>query len=58
MNQYNITAQVYESSDTTKQTLLINQVIDAYSPEEASDNFKGQNATEFKVIKIYSVEKI
>jgi hypothetical protein len=58
MNQYNITAQVYESGDIDKQTLLINQVINGRSPEEASDNFKGQNATEFKVIKIYSVEKI
>jgi hypothetical protein len=58
MNQYNITAQVYESSDTTKQTLLISQVIDAHSIEEASDNFKWQNAIEFNILKIYSIEQV
>lgn len=58
MNQYNITAQVYESGDATKQTLLVNQVIDAHNPEEAANSFKWQNNIEFKIVKIYSVEQI
>jgi hypothetical protein len=58
MNQYNITAQIYESGDIDKQTLLINQVINGRSPEEASDNFKRQNAIEFNILKIYSIEQV
>ena len=58
MNQYNITAQVYKTGDTSKQTLLVNQIVDASCPEEASHNFKWHNGLEYQILKIYSVEKI
>jgi hypothetical protein len=38
MNMYNITAQVYELYDSSKQHLLINQTIDAISEEDAHGN--------------------
>jgi len=57
MNLYNITAQVYELHDTSKQHLLINQVIDANSKEEASFKFKDNHRIKFQVVKIHSVEE-
>lgn len=57
MNQYNITAQVYELHDTSKQHLLINQVIDASSEEDAVYQFKDQYCIKFQVVKIHSVEQ-
>ena len=56
MNLYNITAQVYELHDTSKQHLLINQVINAPSEENAIFQFKDQYRIKFQVVKIHSVE--
>lgn len=56
MNKYNITAQVYELYDTSKQNLLINQVIDAVSKDDAILKFKDQYRIQFQVVKIHSVE--
>ena len=42
MRMYNITAQVYELHDHSKQHLLINQVMDAVSEEDAIFQFKDQ----------------
>ena len=58
MNRYNITAQVYEKFITPKQTLLINQIVEASSPEEAAHAFEYDNVPKFKVLKIYSTELI
>jgi hypothetical protein len=57
MEMYNITAQVYELHDTSKQHLLINQVIDADSEEDAIFQFKNQYRIKFQVVKIHSVEQ-
>jgi hypothetical protein len=54
---YNITAQVYDLHDTSKQHLLINQVMDATSEEDAIFQFKDQNRIKFQVVKIHSVEQ-
>jgi len=57
MNQYNITAQVYDLHDTSKQHLLINQVIDATSEEDAIFQFKDHHRIKFQIVKIHSVEQ-
>ena len=57
MKMYNITAQVYDLHDTSKQHLLINQVIDASSEEDAIYQFKDQYRIKFQVVKIHSVEQ-
>lgn len=59
MKTFNITAQVYENSDLSKQNLLINQVMDGINAEEALDRFKFDfPSIEFSVVKILSVEEI
>jgi len=58
MNQYNITAQVYDLHDTSRQHLLINQVVDAISKEDAVFQFQDQYRIQFQVVKIHSVESI
>jgi hypothetical protein len=57
MNTYNVTAQVYDLHDTSKQHLLINQVMDATSEEDAIFQFKDQHRIKFQVVKIHSVEQ-
>jgi hypothetical protein len=54
---YNITAQVYDLHDTSKQHLLINQVMDAVSEEDAIYQFKDHHRIKFQVVKIHSVEQ-
>jgi hypothetical protein len=54
---YNITAQVYELHDTSKQHLLINQVVDAKSEDDAVFQFKDQYRIKFQVVKIHSIEQ-
>lgn len=56
MRMNNITAQVYELHDSSKQHLLINQVIDASSENDAIFQFKDQYRIKFQVVKIHSVE--
>lgn len=56
MKMYNVTAQVYDLHDTFKQHLLINQVIDATSEEDAIFQFEDQNRIKFQVVKVHSVE--
>ena len=58
MNQYNITAQVYNLHDTSKQNLLINQILDAVSQDDAIFQFKDQHRIKFQVVKIYSAELV
>jgi len=48
MNTYNVTAQVYDLHDTSKQHLLINQVMDAASEEDAIFQFKDQYRISFR----------
>ena len=57
MKMFNITAQVYDLHDHSKQHLLINQVMDAASEEDAIFQFKDQNRIKFQVVKIHSVEQ-
>ena len=54
---YNITAQVYDLHDKSKQNLLINQVIDAVSKDDAVFQFQDQYRIKFQIIKIHSVEE-
>lgn len=54
---YNVTAQVYELHDHARQHLLINQVMDAASEEDAIFQFKDQYRIKFQVVKIHSVEQ-
>jgi hypothetical protein len=54
---YNITAQVYELHDHSRQHLFINQVMDAESEEDAIFQFKDQYRIKFQVVKIHSVEQ-
>jgi hypothetical protein len=59
MRQYNITAQVYQHNDTSKQNLLINEVHNSLSSDEALDKFNlNFPSTEYSLVKILSVEEI
>jgi|LakMenEpi03Aug12_release.lakeMendotaPanAssembly.Ray.scaffolds.fasta_scaffold08374_14 hypothetical protein len=56
--QFNITAQIYEISDPTKQTILINDLVFAQSEEKALIDFYNGINPNYTVMKIYSVEEI
>jgi hypothetical protein len=59
MKLFNITAQCYKTNDLSKQNLLINEVYDGYSPDEALNNFKAHfPAIEYFLVKVLSVEEI
>lgn len=56
---YNITAQVYNNLDKYKQTLLINEIINAESSSLALGIFKKTYEDKsYQIIKIYSIEEI
>lgn len=59
MKTFNVTAQVYKNTDSSKQNLLINQVFDGLSSDEALCNFKLHfPCIEYSLVKILSVEEI
>jgi len=60
MKQFNITAQVYRLYDPYKQHLLVNEVLDAESSEDAIKKFNilYSPSIEFHVVKIHSAEEI
>jgi|688.fasta_scaffold491163_2 hypothetical protein len=57
MKEFNITAQVYSTTDQYKQTLLVNNVIKALSKNSAIAEFYSQNP-EYQIIRIYSAEEL
>ena len=59
MKLFNITAQVYKNNDLSKQNLLINEVHDGSSPDEALNHFKLHfPSIEYSLVKILSVEEV
>ena len=59
MKQFNITAQVYKNNDSSKQNLLIGEVHNGSSSDEALTNFKLHfPSIEYSLVKILSVEEI
>jgi len=59
MKLFNITAQVFKNNDKSKQNLLISEVHDGSSSEEALSNFKLHfPCTEYSLVKTLSVEEI
>jgi hypothetical protein len=59
MNKYSISAQVYNTFDDHKQTLLVNETISALSKEEAAHKYQYEHPNpNRKVVKIYSIEQI
>lgn len=59
MKQFNITAQVYETSDPTKQTILLNEEVQSICENEARLKFENYHIVpHYKLVKIYSVEEI
>jgi hypothetical protein len=59
MKLFNITAQVYKNNDLSKQNLLINEIHDGTSSDEALSNFKLHfPSIEYSLVKIYSAEEI
>ena len=59
MKHFNITAQVYKNNDLSKQNLLINEVHNGNSSDEALNNFKLHfPSIEYSLVKIYSAEEI
>jgi hypothetical protein len=59
MKLFNITAQVYKNNDLSKQNLLINEIHDGASSDEALSNFKLHfPSIEYSLVKIYSAEEI
>lgn len=58
MKTYNITAQVYETNDSSKQTILLNQEVHSLSEKEAKEKFTNYFLVpHFQLVKIYSVEE-
>jgi hypothetical protein len=59
MKQFNITAQVYKNNDLSKQNLLIGEVHNGSSSDDALSNFKLYfPSIEYSLVKILSVEEI
>jgi hypothetical protein len=59
MKTFNITAQVYETNDLTKQTILFNQLVHSDSVTNAKSKFEDYHLSpHYKLVKIYSVEEI
>lgn len=59
MKQFNITAQVYKNDDLSKQNLLIGEVHNGSSSDEALSNFKLHfPSIDYSLVKILSVEEI
>ena len=59
MKTFNITAQVYKSDDSSKQTILINREVNDISAKEASIKFEKYHLVpHYNLVKIYSVEEI
>lgn len=59
MRLFNITAQVYKNNDLSKQNLLINEIHDGLSSDEALFHFKLHfPSIEYSLVKILSVEEI
>jgi hypothetical protein len=59
MKLFNITAQVYKNNDLSKQNLLINEVHDGLSSDEALKKFKIHfPSIEYSLVKILSAEEI
>ena len=57
MKTFNITAQAYKTTDKNKQTILMNDMVQAYNLDSAKLQFYG-NFPEYEIIKIYSIEEI
>lgn len=59
MKTFNITAQVYESNDSTKQTILLNKEVRSESEADAKIKFENYHLVpHYNLVKIYSVEEI
>lgn len=59
MKLFNITAQIYKNNDLSKQNLLINEIHNGSSSEEALSNFKLHfPSIEYSLVKILSTEEI
>ena len=59
MKNFNITFQVYKNGDLSKQNLLINQVFNGLTSDEALSNFKLHfPSIEYSLVKILSIEEI
>ena len=57
MKTFNITASVYDKSDISRQTILINEIISASCELDARIVFAQQLETKYQLVKIYSAEE-
>ena len=58
MKTFNITAQVYESNDSSKQTILLNQEVHSLSEKDAREKFEHYHLSpHYVLVKIYSIEE-
>lgn len=56
---FNVTAQVYESNDSSKQTILLNREVYSDSETNARSKFEHYHLVpHYTLVKIYSVEEI
>jgi hypothetical protein len=58
MKKFNITGLIYSKFDPTKQTIFMNEIIQALSEYEAKILFRNKLGCAYEVVKIYSVEEI
>jgi hypothetical protein len=58
MKTFNITAQVYESNDSSKQTILLNKEVHSLSEKDAKEKFENYHLSpHYVLVKIYSIEE-
>lgn len=58
IKKFNVTAQVYETKDPGKQTILMNEIIESSSKNVAIVKFYDLVDTKYSVVKVYSVEEL
>lgn len=59
MKTFNITSQVYNNKDNSKQTLLMNDIIMADNPDNAIAKYKQiYSDMNYEIVRIYSIEEI
>lgn len=59
LKKFNITAQVFKNTDPTKQNLLINEVVETKSINQAFTDFNTNfPSVDYSLVKILSIEEL
>lgn len=59
LKKFNVTAQVFKNTDPTKQNLLINEVVETNSRDQALIDFNTNfPSVDYSLVKILSIEEL